>query len=280
LRLLVSSKPSTGNIKDGGLEDTPQLFWISQNHGLLVLFSSSTLILITLNLILILIILCEKELHKPVYIFLAHLLLMDIGSCTTILPRLMYSISGNIMITKHACFVQVFFVSFTATMQSYILSMMAIDRYLAVCHPLRYNVLLTNSRAHKAILLTVCWSSLAYATINSLYGIANTSLTTVTLIAIVIVTYTPILYECLHSGPSSKGSMKALHTCVTHFLVLSLFLFSIVFVLISMRMSTTNYFPWFLEHVSDSLFYLLQPLANPIIYGVRTAEIRRGSDFG
>uniref|UniRef100_UPI0035902602 olfactory receptor 5AC2-like n=1 Tax=Myxine glutinosa TaxID=7769 RepID=UPI0035902602 len=268
------------------------------------------LVTITLNLILILIILCDKKLHKPVYIFLAHLLIMDIVGCTTITPRLMYSISQSIMITKPACFIQLFFVSFTGAMQSYILSIMAIDRYLAVCHPLRYNVLLTNSRAHKVILLTVCWSSLIIGiyvvlligrtfckypeihkvgcvhmavaklscedfTINSLYGIACSSLTTVTLIVVVVVTYTRILYVCQHSGPSSKGNRKALHTCVTHCLVLSLYIFSNVFVLISLRMSSTNYFPQYLQHVSDSLFYLVQPLANPIIYGVRTAEIRR-----
>uniref|UniRef100_UPI00358F7AB7 olfactory receptor 5AC2-like n=1 Tax=Myxine glutinosa TaxID=7769 RepID=UPI00358F7AB7 len=267
------------------------------------------LVTITLNLILILIILCEKKLHNPVYIFLAHLLIMDIVGCTTIMPRLMYSISQSIMITKPACFIQLFFVSFTGAVQSYILSIMAIDRYLAVCHPLRYNVLLTNSRAHKVMLLTVCWSSLLIGiyvvlligrtfckypeihkvscinmavaklscedfTINSLYGIACTSLTTVTLIVVVVFTYTRILYVCLHSGPSSKGNRKALHTCVTHCLVLSLFIFSTVFALISLRMSSTNYFPQYLQHVSDSLFYLVQPLANPIIYGLRTAEIR------
>ena len=268
------------------------------------------LITIALNLILIMIILCEKQLHKPVYIFLAHLLIMDIVGCTTVLPRLMYNIGENTMITKHACYIQVFFVEFYAGMQSYILSIMAIDRYLAVCHPLRYNVLLTNSRAHKAIMLTFCWSSLLASicllmlfgrtickypeiqkvscvhmavaklscedvTINSLYGIVHTLLTTVILIIVVIVTYTLILYECLCSGPRSEGSKKALHTCITHCLVLSFFIFSIVFALISMRMSTRNNFPQSFQHLSDSLFYLLQPLANPIIYGMRTAEIRR-----
>uniref|UniRef100_UPI00358F3ED6 olfactory receptor 5AC1-like n=1 Tax=Myxine glutinosa TaxID=7769 RepID=UPI00358F3ED6 len=265
---------------------------------------------ISVNLVIILLIIRKKHLHKPVYIFLAHLLIMDIVGCTTILPRLMYSIIASNMITKPACFIQLFFVAFYAAMQTYILSLMAIDRYLAVCHPLRYNVVLTNSRAHKAMLLTICWSSLLAGiflglligrtfckypeihkvgcinmavarlscedfTINSLYGIVHTSLTTVTLFAVAIVTYTLILYECLCSGPRSDGSSKALHTCVTHCLVLSLFMLSIVFAVISMRMSTKRFFPRYLQHLSDSLFYLLQPLLNPIIYGMRTAEIRR-----
>ena len=269
------------------------------------------IVTITMNLIVILLILRKKHLHKPVYIFLAHLLLIGIGTCTTVLPRLMYSIIGNNMITKHACLIQVFFVLFTAAMQSYILSIMAVDRYLAVCHPLRYNVLLTNSRAHKAILLTVCWSSVLASiciflligrtickypqihkvacinmavanlscedvTMNSLYGIVYTCLTTVTVIAVVIVTYSFILYGCLHMnhGSHSEGSRKAIHTCVTHCVVLLLFIISLVFAAISMRMSSTNYFPRSLQHLSDSLFYLVQPLANPIIYGIRTAEIR------
>uniref|UniRef100_A0A8C4R0C9 G-protein coupled receptors family 1 profile domain-containing protein n=1 Tax=Eptatretus burgeri TaxID=7764 RepID=A0A8C4R0C9_EPTBU len=247
------------------------------------------LVMIALNLILIVIILCEKKLHKPVYIFLSHLLIMDIVVCTTILPRLMYSISENNVITKHACFIQIFFLSFTATMQSYILSIMAIDRYLAVCHPLRCNVLLTNSRAHKVIFLTICWSSLLASiylvlligrtickypeihkvccinmavaklscediTINSLYGIVQTCLINVTVIAV--------------------RSWKALHTCITHCLVLSLFLFSMVFAVTSLRMSSTNFFPQYLQHGSDSLFYLVQPLVNPIIYGLRTTSSR------
>uniref|UniRef100_A0A8C4N9J9 G-protein coupled receptors family 1 profile domain-containing protein n=1 Tax=Eptatretus burgeri TaxID=7764 RepID=A0A8C4N9J9_EPTBU len=249
-------------------------------------------------------------LHKPVYIFLAHLLIMDIVGCTTVLPRLMYSIHVNTTITKHTCFIQLFFVEFYGTMQSYILSIMAIDRYVAVCHPLRYNVLLTKSRAHKVIFSTICWSfvlagiyllilfgrtickypeiqkvscvhmavaklSCEDVTINSLYGIVHTCLTNVTVIAVAIVTYTLILYECLHSGSRSERSWKALHTCITHCLVLLLFLFSMVFAVISLRMSSTNFFPQYLQHGSDSLFYLVQPLVNPIIYGLRTAEIRR-----
>uniref|UniRef100_A0A8C4Q393 G-protein coupled receptors family 1 profile domain-containing protein n=1 Tax=Eptatretus burgeri TaxID=7764 RepID=A0A8C4Q393_EPTBU len=268
------------------------------------------LITIAINLILIVIILCEKKLHKPVYIFLGHLLIMDIVGSTTVLPRLMYSINENNMITKHACFIQLFFVAFYATMQSYILSIMAIDRYVAVCRPLRYNVLVTNIRAHKVFLPTVCWSfvlagiclllligrtickypeihkvscvhmtvaklSCEDVTINSLYGIVHTFLTTVILLIVVIFTYTLILYECLCSGPRSEGNKKALHTCITHCLLLSLYIFSIVFAVISMRMSTSSNFPQSFQHLSDSLIYLVQPLANPIIYGIRTAQIRR-----
>uniref|UniRef100_A0A8C4QFS8 G-protein coupled receptors family 1 profile domain-containing protein n=1 Tax=Eptatretus burgeri TaxID=7764 RepID=A0A8C4QFS8_EPTBU len=254
------------------------------------------IVTITLNLVLFLLIILRKQLHKPVYIFLAYLLLMDIIGSTTVLPRLMYSIIINNQTRISLCFIQAFFISFYAAMETYILGIMAIDRYLAVCHPSQsdlghtvwcllttsvYPMLLLERTFCKDVLPNVGCVFIAVAklscediTVNSMYGIAMTSIIFAYIIAIVFITYGLILYECLCSAKDSEGRSKALHTCVTHCMVLSLFLFSFLFSVISLRLSAGKSFSHVFKHTSDSMIYLLQPLANPIIYGFRMTEIR------
>uniref|UniRef100_UPI00358F8896 olfactory receptor 5H18-like n=1 Tax=Myxine glutinosa TaxID=7769 RepID=UPI00358F8896 len=236
------------------------------------------IVTVTLNLVLILLITFRKQLHKPIYIFLAYLLFMDVICSTSVLPRLMYSLIVNNKTGISVCFIQAFFISFSAGMGTYILGIMAIDRYLAVCHPLRYNVLITNSKAHRVMWATLCWCFLTTGvypllllrltfckfvlpnvgcvaiavaklscddiTVNSMYGIALSSFMLSYIMIIVIITYGFILYECLYSSKKSEGR-------------------------------TVKSFSHVVKHLSDSLFYLLQPLANPIVYGFRVAEIRR-----
>uniref|UniRef100_UPI00358E9494 olfactory receptor 52Z1P-like n=1 Tax=Myxine glutinosa TaxID=7769 RepID=UPI00358E9494 len=267
------------------------------------------IVTVTLNLVLILLIILRKQLHKPVYIFLAYLLFMDIICSTNVLPRLMYSIIVNSETRINLCFIQAFYISFYAVMEPYILAIMAIDRYLAVCHPLRYGVLITNSKAHRVMWATMCWCFLIIGvlyllflrlifckdvlpnvtcifiavaklscddiTVQSIYGLVISFITITFVITVVIITYGLILYECLCSTKNSEGRSKALHTCVTHCMVLSLFLFSFLFTIISLRLSASKSSSHIFKHLSDSLFYLLQPLANPIVYGLRMAEIRR-----
>jgi len=270
-------------------------------------FFFTYIVTVTLNLVLFLLIILRKQLHKPVYIFLAYLLLMDIICSTTVLPRLMYSIIVNNQTRINLCFIQSFFIAFYVGMESYILGIMAIDRYLAVCHPLRYSVLMTNSKAHIVMWATLFWSFLAAGvlhlllfrltfckdvlpnvtcvtiavvnlscediTVNSICGIVLSLITITFIITVVIVTYSLILYECLCSAQNSEGRSKALHTCLTHCMVLSLFLFSVLFTIISLRLSDGKSSHVF-QHLNDSFVYVLQPLANPIIYGFRMAEIR------
>uniref|UniRef100_A0A8C4N3S4 G-protein coupled receptors family 1 profile domain-containing protein n=1 Tax=Eptatretus burgeri TaxID=7764 RepID=A0A8C4N3S4_EPTBU len=261
-------------------------------------FFFTYIVTVTLNLVLILLIILRKQLQKPVYIFLAYLLLMDIICSTTVLPRLMYSIIINNQTRINLCFIQSFFISFYAGMETYILGIMAIDRYLAVCHPLRYSVLMTNSKAHIVIWATLCWCFLTAGvlylllfrltfckdalpnvgcvfiaianlscediTVNSIYGIALSSIMLIYIITVVIITYGFILYTCLRSVQDSEGRSKALDTCLTHWLVLFLFLFSFLFNIISLRLSAGKSSSDVFKHLSDSLFYLLQPLAIPI----------------
>uniref|UniRef100_UPI00358FD037 olfactory receptor 52Z1P-like n=1 Tax=Myxine glutinosa TaxID=7769 RepID=UPI00358FD037 len=273
-------------------------------------FFFTYIVTVTVNLMLILLIILRNQLHKPVYIFLAYLLFMDIICSTNVLPRLMYSIIVNNETWIGHCFIQAFFISFYAGMETYILGIMAIDRYLAVCHPLRYGVLITNSKAHIVMWAKLCWCFITRSvqpllllrltfckdelpnvgcvfiaiaklscddiTVNSMYGIALSSIMLCYIITVVIITYGFILYTCLCSSKDPDGRSKALHTCLTHWLVLCFFLFSVLFNIFSQRLSAGKSFSHVFKHLSDSFFYLLQPLAIPIVYGLRTAEIRQG----
>uniref|UniRef100_A0A8C4QJS3 Olfactory receptor n=1 Tax=Eptatretus burgeri TaxID=7764 RepID=A0A8C4QJS3_EPTBU len=247
------------------------------------------------NFTMIVLIVRAKQLHKPVYIFLANLAATDLIGISTTLPRVMYNIIVDNTISFPACFTQMVFFHFYIVMESFVLSTMAIDRYIAVCCPFRYNVLITNRRA-KAMNVAVINSSFSIALIllvfvlrlnfcrsrfltnsfcifmslsnhacqdvnlHSMVGIMIIVLSIGFSIVVIMITYLCILYECLHLRKHSKGRNKAIQTCVTHFMV-----FFCVFYFVSTSM----------HNVMDTFPVMVPPVSNPLIYGLRTTEIRR-----
>uniref|UniRef100_A0A8C4NAE1 Olfactory receptor n=1 Tax=Eptatretus burgeri TaxID=7764 RepID=A0A8C4NAE1_EPTBU len=252
-----------------------------------------------------LIVLIEKQLHKPVYIFLANLAATDLMGTSAALPRVMYNIIVENTISFPACFTQVLFVHSYIAMESFILSTMSVDRYIAVCHPLRYNVLITNKRANivnvavimisyflslvqfilllrlhftckpnilpNAVCIHFAVANLACedVMINNLYGSMFVVLMFGTLTVVALFTYSFILRECLCVGRHSEKSKKALQTCLTHFMVLCFFLVSVLFIAISLRTASSKHISPFVRVLLDSVSYVLPPISNPIIYGLR-----------
>nr|XP_008266275.1 olfactory receptor 52N5-like [Oryctolagus cuniculus] len=107
------------------------------------------------NLGLVYLIFCEESLHRPMYFFLAMLSLIDLLTCTTTLPKALCIFWFNLKeINFHACLVQMFFVHGFTGVESGVLMLMALDRYVAICYPLRYAAILTNPIIVKAGLAT------------------------------------------------------------------------------------------------------------------------------
>uniref|UniRef100_UPI00359007FA olfactory receptor 52Z1P-like n=1 Tax=Myxine glutinosa TaxID=7769 RepID=UPI00359007FA len=263
------------------------------------------------NFTLIVLIAREKQLHKPVYIFLANLAATDLIGISTALPRVMHNLIVDNTISFPACFTQMVFYHYYIVMESYILSTMAVDRYIAVCYPFRYNVLITNRRA-KAMNVAVSNCSICIALIflvlvlrlnfcrsrflsnpicifmalsnhacqdvklHSIVGITSVVLSVGLSIVVVITTYLYILYECFHLRQRSEGRSKALQTCMTHFMVFSVFVVSILFIVISLRLGNVKFISPSMRYLMDIFAVFIPPVANPLIYGLRTAEIQRG----
>lgn len=98
------------------------------------------------NIFILAFVMCEKSLQKPMYLIFCHLALNDLTFGTVTLPKIISKYwFGDSIISFYGCFTQMFFVHYLGSVQSFILLVMALDRFIAICIPLRYPVLITNN---------------------------------------------------------------------------------------------------------------------------------------
>ncbi|XP_039602294.1 olfactory receptor 51E2-like [Polypterus senegalus] len=246
-------------------------------------------------------------LQSPMYILICTIAAVDLSIPMTFAPKMLLAFLFDWNeISLIGCLVQMFFVHLTSSFQSTVLLVMALDRYVAICSPLRYNDYINNSTLLKMsiaalirnsifiIIFTIPAGYLTFCTSNviehcycdhmSLVSLAcdNTLKNNIMgLAAIIFVagvdlififfSYFKIFHAVLRTA-SGKGRQKAIHTCSTHLIVILmgylLALCSFLAYRIRNSVSTDT-------HILVSVLYLMLPSCfNPIIYGVRTKEIR------
>ncbi|XP_012501016.1 PREDICTED: olfactory receptor 52B4-like [Propithecus coquereli] len=282
-----------------GLED--QHTWIS------LLFFISYLIALLGNSLLIFIIITEHSFHEPMYVFLCMLAVADLILSTTTVPKalaIFWFHAGTISLD--GCVAQIFFIHATFITESGILLAMAFDRYVAICDPLHYTTVLSHSviirvglavvlRSFCVILpdvflvkrLPFCHSNLLPHTycehmavakfacadirVNVWYGL-SVLLSTVVLDALfILVSYSLILYAVFHL-PSRGARQKALGTCGSHLGVISMFYLPGIFTIITQRFG--HHVPLHIHILLANVCMLAPPMLNPIIYGIKTRQIR------
>nr|XP_033810052.1 olfactory receptor 24-like isoform X3 [Geotrypetes seraphini] len=116
------------------------------NHQTLLFVVFLSLYLITMlgNSLIILAIAFSERLHTPMYFFLGNLSLVDMCFSSTTIPRLLRDLlSEQKTISLPACIVQVYFLFFVGSMEFFLLAVMAFDRYVAICDPLRYSMMMS-----------------------------------------------------------------------------------------------------------------------------------------
>ncbi|XP_006870309.1 PREDICTED: olfactory receptor 52B4-like [Chrysochloris asiatica] len=282
-----------------GLED--QHVWIS------IPFVISYVIALLGNSLLIFIILTRRSLHEPMCLFLCMLSGADIVLSTSIIPQALAIFWFNAReISLDCCITQIFFLSSTFITESGILLVMAFDRYIAICYPLRYTTILTYDLIGKIGItlvlrgyctvfpivfllkrLTFCKSNILMNTtckhimlarlscddiqVNVWYGFFVLMSTLVPDILLVFVSYMLILWTVFHI-PSKDARHKALNTCGSHVCVIILFYGPGFFSALTQR---------FGHHISPSIrvllpsiYIIVPPMLNPIIYGIKTKQIR------
>ncbi|XP_021485378.2 olfactory receptor 52B4-like [Meriones unguiculatus] len=282
-----------------GLED--QHVWIS----IPFLISYATALLG--NSLLIFIILTRPSLHGPMYLFLCMLAGADIVLSTSTVPQalaIFWLHAGEISLGR--CITQLFFIHSTFISESGILLVMAFDRYIAICYPLRYTTVLTNSligrigviiflRSYGTIFpiifllkrLTFCKNSifpntgckhivLAHAScddiwINIWYGFFVLMSTVVLDIVLVFISYVLIL-RAIFRLPSQDARHKALNTCGSHVCVIILFYGPGIFTTLTQRFG--HHIAHHVHVLLGNVCILAPPMLNPIIYGVKTKQIR------
>nr|XP_014435283.1 olfactory receptor 1G1-like [Pelodiscus sinensis] len=259
---------------------------------------------LTGNILIMALVVADRHLHTPMYFFLGNLAFLETSYTCTILPRLLASLlTGDRAISVKGCLVQLYFFSILSTIENMILTAMSYDRYLAICHPLRYAALM-NGR--------VCIQLVSASWIGSLLGCALVQiflfqltfcdskeidhffcdfapmlplscsstqiLQLVAFIDAAIVTLIPCVmtlasYVCIIATilriPSSIGRKKAFSTCSSHLLVVTLY-YGIVFAVYVVPIVNT---PNESQKVFSVFCTVLTPMINPIIYCLRNKEV-------
>ncbi|XP_016072731.1 PREDICTED: olfactory receptor 56A1-like [Miniopterus natalensis] len=277
--------------------------WLSLPLSLLFLLAmvANTTILITIWL--------EASLHEPMYYLLSLLSLLDIVLCLTVIPKVLAIFWFDLRsISFSACFLQMFIMNSFLPMESCTFMVMAYDRYVAICHPLRYPSIITNGFVVKAGVFIVTRNTVLCApipiltaqlrycgknviencicanlsvsrlscdnfTLNRLYQFVAGWTLLGSDFTLIFLSYTFILRAVLRFK-AEGATVKALSTCGSHF-TLTLFFSSILLVVVLTNVSRKRV-PMDILILLNVLHHLIPPALNPIVYGFRTKELKKG----
>ncbi|XP_039987259.1 olfactory receptor 12-like [Xiphias gladius] len=276
------------------------------NHQIYFAFAL-TLYLFTVfvNLTLIVTICLEKVLHEPIYIFLSNLCFNGICGASSFYPKLLHDLlADSHVITYSGCLTQIFAVYSYVFCEFTSLTVMAYDRYLAICKPLQYRALMTGQKVAQLLLLTWCFSLLETVvgvalttrlplcgrhlrkifctnwevvklscrvdtTVNNIYGF-TLMFSHVSQTGLILVSYGHLVRASLRSRSDRR---KFAQTCLPHLVTLLVFTISLVFDTMYSRYGSGGALQA-LQNALAAEFLVVPPLINPIIYGINLQQIR------
>ena len=273
--------------------------------ALFVLFLVMYLVTVLGNVLIVLLIRLDSRLHTPMYFFLTNLSLVDVSYATSIVPQmLVHFLAEHKGIPYVSCAAQLFFSLGLGGIEFVLLAVMAYDRYVAVCDPLRYSVIMhgglcarlavtswvsgsVNSLIHTAItfqlpmctnkyidhisceILAVVRLACVDTSSNEVAIMVSSIVLLMTPFCLVLLSYIRIVSTILKIQ-STEGRRKAFHTCASHLTVVVLCYGMTIFTYIQPNPS-----PSVLQEKLISLFYaILTPMLNPMIYSLRNKEVK------
>ncbi|XP_021010145.1 olfactory receptor 50-like [Mus caroli] len=278
----------------------------AEDQGLYsALFLAMYLTTVLGNLLIILLIRLDSHLHTPMYFFLSHLAFTDISFSSVASPKMvMNMLTHSQSISYAGCVSQAYFFSFFADLESFLLTSMAYDRYVAICHPLHYSQIMSENLC--VLLIVVSWT---LSTANSLVHILllvqlsyfrnntiphyfcdlstllklSSSDTTINELVILVLgnmvitlPFICILVSYGHIGvtilkiPSIKGICKALSTCGSHLCVVSLYYGAIIGLYFVPSSNNTND----KDAIVALMYTMVIPMLNPFIYSLRNRDMK------
>ncbi|XP_066109843.1 olfactory receptor 51F1-like [Saccopteryx bilineata] len=276
--------------------------WVSLPFGFLYAIALSG------NSMILLVIITQKNLHEPMYYFLSMLSAADLGltisTMSTTLPILWFNARE---ISLDNCITQMFFLHGFTFIESGVLVAMAFDRYVAICDPLRYTTILTTSRIIQMGLLIIirtvvlivplllllkslnfcrknvlshsyCYHpdvikfSCSDTRANNICGLIDLILTTGVDTPCIVLSYILIIYS-VFSMASPKEWHKVFSTCVSHIGAVAIFYIPMISLSLVHRYGQSA--PKVVHSMMASIYLLLPPVLNPIIYSVKTKHIRK-----
>ncbi|NXF55426.1 O10A7 protein, partial [Oceanites oceanicus] len=285
------------------------LLGLSRHTELQILFFFMFLLIYTITIIgnsLIIIVTVHPSFYTPMYFFLRVLSFMDICTTSVIVPKMLVNfLSQDKSISYIGCAAQLYFLIFLAAAECYLLVAMAYDRYVAICNPLRYTIMMNRRVCFSLVLLSfltgnvvsvvqTAWvftlpfcgpNKINYffcdispllvllCTETSLYEIQATTTTVLVIFtpfSLILLSYIFIISRIL-TMPSAKGRYKTFCTCSSHLLVVMLYYGSGSLIYLRPKFS----YPQDAKKLLALVYTTITPMLNPVIYSLRNKDVKR-----
>ncbi|XP_073498412.1 olfactory receptor 12D1-like [Phyllobates terribilis] len=284
-----------------GITDVPDL-----QIFLFILFLMFYLFNLSGNLSIVLLIIIEQSLYKPMYFFLGNLSFLDVFYSTTTVPKMLSGLLlGDKRISVFGCIAQLHFFHFLGSTEALLLSSMSYDRYVAICNPLRYHVLM--GRTSCIQLASICWLiGFLYSLLQTIItfrlpycnkkqvthfycdikpviklACANTKQSELLLSGIfalvAVSTFLLITVSYMYIGShllkiqSRQERRKAFSTCTSHIMVVFLYIGTAL----CMYLGPTTQNSLEQDRMSAILVTVITPAVNPLIYTLRNKEVKK-----
>ncbi|XP_012499323.1 PREDICTED: olfactory receptor 5B2-like [Propithecus coquereli] len=282
-----------------GLTDIPEL-----QVPLFIMFTLIYLITLIGNLGMIVLILSDSRVHTPMYFFLSNLSLADCVYSSAVTPKVMVGLlTGDKVISYGGCVAQMFFFVAFASVDCFLLAVMAYDRHAAVCHPLRYTTTMTTSVCTHMVMgcyawgfvesaihtgftfrLSFCHSNVVHhffcdippilalscsdIYMNEIVLFILAAFNVIFALIVILTSYLFILIAILRMH-SAEGQKKAFSTCASHLTAVTIFYGTVIFMYLqpSSSHSMDN------DQMASVFYTIIIPMLNPIVYSLRNKEV-------
>ncbi|XP_043836231.1 olfactory receptor 13A1-like [Dromiciops gliroides] len=272
---------------------------------LFICFFSLYMVALIGNVLIIIVITLNSSLHSPMYFFLFNLATMDVVLTSSVLPKVLEGLlSEENIISYEGCMTQVYFIIWAGSSELLLFSVMAYDRYVAICHPLHYNTMMSktlcnvlvagvwlicafNSSIHTGLttrlsfcgpnvithfscevpplLLLSCTSTY----INNVMTVLADAFYGLLNFLLILGSYGFIISSILKIQ-TAEGKKRAFSTCSSHLIVVSMYYISVFYAYIS---PVCSYNPESTK-LAGVLYSLVSPTLNPLIYTLRNKEVK------
>ncbi|KAG9487215.1 hypothetical protein GDO78_007209 [Eleutherodactylus coqui] len=269
-----------------------------------ILYFSVYLLTVFSNVAIIILVRIDSHLHSPMYFFICNLSFLEIGYISSTLPNLMVGIlSGTKSISFTACIIQLYSFSCLGGTENVLLAFMAYDRYLAICNPLKYTMIMSPKMCIQLACLS--WSMGCIIAVAAIFLVAiscfcgpnvvehflcesapllqlsctdvstakfilsiSTSALTLSSVLFTMISYCFIIHSIVKIS-STTGKKKALSTCVSHFTAVLFFYISVCVMYVQPSGSNPS------RNKVAAVFYgIITPLLNPFVYSLRNKDMK------
>nr|XP_033779088.1 olfactory receptor 11L1-like [Geotrypetes seraphini] len=270
-----------------------------------IIFLTIYLLTVTDNILIIILVRVNRRLHKPMYFFLSNFSFLEIWYTSATIPKMLADLlSTNISISQKACILQFYFCAALGAMENYLLAVMSLDRFIAICYPLRYPVVMNDRVCAQLaggawfmsfmspLLPAVSLSQLSFCgprvidhvfcdfsplmelscTRNTISEISYGFIARFVILgcfSLIMVSYVFIIMTIVKMS-STSGRQNAYTTCASHLTVVFIYYGTVIFIYVCPSVHESLY----VNKVVFVFYAVVTPLLNPIIYSLRNQEVR------